>query len=135
MRNPNKVFGAHENIFWSISKLDYARRKVGTSSRKSWKNSQKVCKDWLTDEELKGVIWVTKKRFWEAPNKSLSWESRNLILEKDKSMPEREDRPTKRILKTLLTLNRQRSNKQTSHQAKSHQINSGKFEDSHFSYN
>jgi hypothetical protein len=28
--------------------------------------------DWLMNKELEGVIWVTKKRFWEASNKSLS---------------------------------------------------------------
>jgi hypothetical protein len=50
-------------------------------------------------------------------------------------MPKKEDRPTKQILKTLLTQNRQRSNKQTSHQPKARQINLEKFEDSHFSYN
>jgi len=27
MRNSNKVFGAHDKIIWSISKLDYAPRK------------------------------------------------------------------------------------------------------------
>jgi hypothetical protein len=34
MRNPNKIFGAHENIFWSISKLDYARIKAEKISKK-----------------------------------------------------------------------------------------------------
>ena len=63
------------------------------------------------DEELKGVICVTKKRFLEAPNKNLRPETKNLIVEKDKGMSEKKNRPTKCILKTLLTLNTQRSNK------------------------
>ena len=37
MRNLNKVFRAHEKIFWSIWKLDYAHRKIGKGSRKSRK--------------------------------------------------------------------------------------------------
>jgi hypothetical protein len=57
------------------------------------------------DETLKRVIRVIKKRFWEAPNENLSWETWNLIAENDKGLLEKEDRPTKRILKTLLTLN------------------------------
>jgi hypothetical protein len=57
------------------------------------------------DEKLKGVIRITKKRFWEAPNENLTWETWNLIAENDKGLLEKEDRPTKRILKTLLTLN------------------------------
>jgi hypothetical protein len=57
------------------------------------------------DEKLKGVIRVTKKGFWEAPNENLSWETWNLIAENDKGLLEKEDQPTKRILKTLLTLN------------------------------
>ena len=61
------------------------------------------------------MICVTKKRFLEAPNKNLRPETKNLIVEKDKDIQEKENRPTKRILKTLLTLNTQRSNKQTSH--------------------
>jgi hypothetical protein len=68
------------------------------------------------DEKLKWVIWVTKKRFWEAPNENLSWETRNLIAENDKGLLEKEDCPTKHILKILFTLNTQRNNKQTSHQ-------------------
>jgi hypothetical protein len=39
----------------------------------------------------KRVIWVTKKRFKEVPNKNLSRETRNLIVEKDKGMLEKED--------------------------------------------
>jgi hypothetical protein len=61
------------------------------------------------------VIWVIKKDFWESPTESLSSKIRNLIVEKDKDVPDKEVRPTKRILKTLLTLNIQRSNNQTSH--------------------
>ena len=55
------------------------------------------------DEELKEVIWVTKKRFLEAPNKNLSLETKNLVVDKDKDVVTKEDRSTKRILKTLLT--------------------------------
>ena len=40
----------------------------------------------------------------------------NFIVQKDKDMSQKEDRPTKRILKILLTLNTQRSIKQTLHQ-------------------
>jgi len=36
------------------------------------KKFQKICGDCLMDEELKEVIWVTKKRFLEASNKNLS---------------------------------------------------------------
>ena len=55
------------------------------------------------DEELKEVLWVTKKRFEEAPNKNLSWETINFV-DKDKDvLVNKEDRSTKRILKTLLT--------------------------------
>ena len=46
------------------------------------------------DEELKGVIYVTKKRFQEAPNGNLSRETKNLTVEKDKGLPEKENRPT-----------------------------------------
>ena len=81
------------------------------------------------------MICVIRKRFYEAPNRNLSQETQNLIVEKDKDVPEKENRPTKRILKTLHTLNTQRSNKQTSHQAIVCQISSEKSEDSHFSYN
>ena len=45
------------------------------------------------DEELKEVICVTKKRFQEAPNENLSREIKNLIVEKDKRVPEKENRP------------------------------------------
>ena len=63
-------------------------------------------------DNLKGVIWVTTKRFWEALNESLSWEIKNLIVEKDKDVSVKENQSTKRVLKTLLNLNTQRSNKQ-----------------------
>ena len=46
------------------------------------------------DEELKGVICVTKKRFQEAPNENLSRETKNLIVEKNNGMPEKKNRPT-----------------------------------------
>ena len=46
------------------------------------------------DEELKGVICVTKNRFQESPNENLSRETKNLIVEKDKDVPEKENRPT-----------------------------------------
>ena len=45
------------------------------------------------DEELKGVICVTKKTFQEALNENLSQETKNLIVEKDKGMPKKENRP------------------------------------------
>jgi hypothetical protein len=35
----------------------------------------------------------------------LSWETRNLIVENNKGLLEKEDRPTKCILKILFTLN------------------------------
>jgi hypothetical protein len=65
----------------------------------------------------------------------MSRETRILIVEKDKCVTENENRPTKCILKTLLTHSTQRSNKQTSHQAIARQISLKKFEDSHPSYN
>ena len=46
------------------------------------------------DEKLKGVICVTKKRFQEAPNKNLSRETKNLIVEKDKDVSGKENQPT-----------------------------------------
>ena len=52
-----------KRYFGASKKLDYAHRKVRTSYRKSQKNSREVCRDLLTDEKLKAVIWVTKKRF------------------------------------------------------------------------
>jgi hypothetical protein len=44
------------------------------------------------------------------------WETKNLIAENDEGLLEKEDRPTKCILKILFTLNTQKNNKQTSHQ-------------------
>ena len=41
-----------------------------------------------------GVICVTNKRFQEAPNENFSRETKNLIKEKDKGVPEKENRPT-----------------------------------------
>ena len=64
--------------------------------------------------------------------RKLEPKTKNLIVEKDKGMLETENRPTKRILKTLLTLNTQRSNKQTSHQAIPSPISLEKYEDSYF---
>ena len=46
------------------------------------------------DKELKGVICITKKIFQEAPNENLSRETKYLIVEKDKGVPEKENRPT-----------------------------------------
>ena len=40
------------------------------------------------------MICVTKKRFQEAANKNWSQETKNLIVEKDKGVPEKENRPT-----------------------------------------
>jgi hypothetical protein len=34
MRKPIKIFGSHDNIIWSIYKLDYAYRKVRTEAGK-----------------------------------------------------------------------------------------------------
>ena len=48
----------------------------------------------MTDEELKGVICVTKKKFSEAPDENLSRETKKLIVEKDKDVSEKENRPT-----------------------------------------
>ena len=48
----------------------------------------------MTDEELKEVIYVTKKIFLEAPNENLSRETKNLIVEKDKGVSEKENQPT-----------------------------------------
>ena len=46
---------------------------------------------------------MTKKRFSEAPNKNLSLEPRNLVVDKDKDVLTKE---LNAILKTLLSLNR-----------------------------
>jgi hypothetical protein len=55
-----------------------------------------------------------------------------LIIEKDKGMPEKKDRPTKRIFKDFARSQHTRVNKQTSHQTIAHQISLEKFKDSHF---
>jgi len=55
------------------------------------------------DQEPREVFCVTTKRFLEALNKSLSWEIKNLIVEKDKDVSQKEDWFTKRFLKILLT--------------------------------
>jgi hypothetical protein len=55
-----------------------------------------------------------------------------LIIEKDKDMPEKKDRPTKRIFKDIAHSQHTRVNKQTSHQTIAHQISLEKFKDSHF---
>jgi len=44
---------------------------------------------------------VTKKRFLEAPNKNLSLEIRNLVVNKDKDVLTKEDRYTKRNFKNF----------------------------------
>jgi hypothetical protein len=36
------------------------------------------------------VISKTRKRFWETPNEALSWETWNLIIEKDGDKPEKD---------------------------------------------
>jgi hypothetical protein len=41
MVNPNKAFGAHEKIFWSVKKFDCARRKMKRSSKKARKIHEK----------------------------------------------------------------------------------------------
>ena len=46
---------------------------------------------------------MTKKRFLETPNKNLSLETRNLVVDKDKDVLTKEDQSTKHISKTLLT--------------------------------
>ena len=48
----------------------------------------------IDGQELKEVICVTKKRFQEAPNENLRRETKNLIVEKDKGVSEKENRPT-----------------------------------------
>ena len=48
----------------------------------------------MTDEEPKGVICVIKKRFQEAPNENFSRETKNLIVEKNKGVLGKENRPT-----------------------------------------
>jgi hypothetical protein len=49
-------------------------------------------------------------------------------------MPEKKDRPTKRIFKDLVHSQHIRVNKQTSHQAIAYQISLEKFKDPHFSF-
>jgi hypothetical protein len=55
-----------------------------------------------------------------------------LIIEKDKGMPEKKDRHTKRIFKDLAHSQHTRVNKQTSHQIIVRQISLEKFKDPHF---
>jgi hypothetical protein len=54
MKNSNKIFGAHEKLFWSIQKLDYARRKMGRSFGRSRKKFREVLRDRLMDDKPKG---------------------------------------------------------------------------------
>jgi len=44
---------------------------------------------------------VTKKRFWEAPHKNLSLQTRNLVIGKDEDVLTKEDRSTKRNFKNF----------------------------------
>ena len=90
--------------------------------------------DWQT-RSWKERFGLQRKDFRKLPIKTWAEKQEILIVEKDKGMSEKEDRPTKHILKILHTLNTQRNNKQTSHQAISGQINSEKFKYSRFSYN
>jgi lipase chaperone LimK len=55
-----------------------------------------------------------------------------LIIEKDKDMSEKKDRPTKRIFKDLVHSQHTRVKKQTSHETLARQISLEKFKDSHF---
>jgi hypothetical protein len=47
---------------------------VETNSRKSWKNSWRVCRDKLKDDKLKGVICSRRKGSREAPNENVKIE-------------------------------------------------------------
>ena len=76
MRNPNKVFWAYKKIFCSIYKLDYASRKVGTSSEKRLENSREVRRDRLTNGEEEEVIWITWKGFWDEPLEKIKSENK-----------------------------------------------------------
>jgi hypothetical protein len=60
------------------------------------------------DDELKGVIWSRGKDYGKLRTKGLSWETRNLITEKDKDIP-KEGRLTKCVLK-IRTLARRGKN-------------------------
>jgi hypothetical protein len=55
-----------------------------------------------------------------------------LIIEKDKDMPKKKDRPTKCIFKYLVHSQHTRVNKQTSHQTIARQISLKKFKGPHF---
>jgi hypothetical protein len=55
-----------------------------------------------------------------------------LIAEKDKGVPEKKDRPTRRIFKDFARSQHTRVNEQTSHQTIAHQIGIEKFKDSYF---
>ena len=76
-----------------------------------------------------------KKDFGKLQTKKVKIKKAGIWFTEKTHKPEKEDRPTKHILKSLLTRNTQINNKQTSHQATSCQINLEKFEDSHFFYN
>jgi len=65
-------------------------------------------------EELKGMIWLQRNVFRKL-NKNLSWETRILIVDKDKDLLVKEDQSTKCILNTFLTITTQRAKKETSH--------------------
>jgi hypothetical protein len=54
-----------------------------------------------------------------------------LIIEKDKGVSEKEDRPTKHIFKDLAHSQHTRVNKQTSHQTIARQISLEKIKDPH----
>jgi hypothetical protein len=53
----------------------------------------------LTDEKLKGAIWLRRNDFRKLPTKTCAEKQGILIVEKDKGVPEEEDRPTKHIFK------------------------------------
>lgn len=48
------------------------------------KNTQEVFRDWLMNDEPKGVFRAEEKDYGKLQMQRLSWETMNLILEKDK---------------------------------------------------
>ena len=61
--NRNKIFKDHKRVFQRIKKLDFAHRKVKTSSKKSQKNFLEDFRDILMNGELKGVFRTEGKDF------------------------------------------------------------------------
>ena len=62
------------------------------------------------DKELEGVIWVIKKRFQRSSKWKPKLRNKEFDFKKNKDVPQKEDRPTKCILKICSLLANSTSN-------------------------